>query len=349
MIALLIQEPQAAKNYIEDPAASSPIDGWGQLEKLASTFSHVDGLFYFTYAVCIFFFVLITGVLFYSVVKYRRKTFDQPAAANITHNTPLEVVWTVVPLIIVMVMFAWGWKGSLDMTVVPANARQYKATARQWSWEFAYPNDPEHSVNELWLEVDKPAAFTLESKDVLHAFYMPSMRVKRDVVPGRYQTIWFHPKEIGEFHLFCAEYCGKDHSKMYTKVHVVSAGTYAGTVKGSPPWYPPYDAKHPEKLGESIYRTTCANCHFLDGRPSVGPSWLGLFVKEGDKVVGGKREVLVDGKQQTITVDDAYITESIRKPDAKKAVGFEKNAMSVPDQTDLKIQCIIAFMKTLAK
>lgn len=342
MISYLIQDP---KNHVEDPAPQWANDGYGQLMRLASTFDHVDGLFYFTYAVCIFFFVLIAGVLGYSVVKYRRKTFDQPAASNITHNTPLEVVWTVIPLIIVMVMFAWGWMGSIDMTVVPADARLHKAVAKQWNWTFYYPNDAVPSYNELWLEVGKPAAFTLESTDVLHAFFVPAMRVKRDVVPGRNQMLWFRPTEIGEFHLFCAEYCGKDHSKMYAKVHVVSAETYA-----SRPW-DQWDDANPAKGGENLYKQLCQSCHTINGQPLTGPSWSTLFKKDGDQVVGVPREVILpDGSRQAVTPDLAYITESIKKPDAKKVVGFEQNAMTAfPDLEERKINGIFEYMKTLAQ
>ncbi len=352
MFANLFQDPVNAAQGAAQAAAENPhapaqtIDGWGQLPKLASTFDHVDGLFYFTYAVCIFFFVVITGALLYSVVVYRRKTFDQPAASNVTHNTPLEVVWTVIPLIIVMVMFAWGFKGSLDMTNVPHGARQYKATAKQWSWTFSYPNNPVQSYGELWLEVNKPASFLLESTDVLHAFYMPAMRVKRDVVPGRYQRLWFQPTEVGEYHLFCAEYCGDDHSKMYAKVHVVDAATYNAT---PPPW-DKFDPAHPEKTGESRYKSVCFSCHSLDGSPLTGPSWKGLYVKDASgAIVGSQRDVFVGGVKQTITVDDAYIIESIKNPDAKKSAGFEKNSMTAQGQlSDRDIEAIIAFMKTLA-
>ena len=343
MFAHLIQDPP--KNYVENPANDVAVDAYGQLTKLASTFTDVDGLFYFTYVVCIFFFVLITGVLAYSVVVYRRKTPDQPAVSNVTHNTPLEVVWTIIPLIIVMVMFAWGFKGSLDMLTVPADARMYKAQAKQWNWTFSYPNSPAQSFNELWLEVGKNAAFVLESTDVLHAFYMPSMRVKRDVIPGRNQTVWFHPTTIGEYHLFCAEYCGNDHSKMYAKVHVVSAEEYA-----KKPW-DTWDDKNPAKGGESLYKSLCASCHSVNGTPLVGPSWKGLYVKDASgAVVGGQRDVLVGGAKQTITVDEAYITESIKKPDAKKAVGFDKaNMTAFPDLEDKKVKGIIDYMKTLAE
>ncbi|MEO6597087.1 MAG: cytochrome c oxidase subunit II [Planctomycetota bacterium] len=349
MFAQLIQDP-AKVNYIEHPAAPAEIDAYGQLEKLASTFGHVDGLFYFTYAVCIFCFVLITGVLLFSVVKYRRKTFDQPAASNTTHNTPLEVVWTVIPLIVVMVMFAWGFKGSLDMTTVPfeASRNMYKATAKQWSWTFTYPNDPAPSYGALWLKVNKPAAFLLESTDVLHAFFMPAMRVKRDVIPGRYQTLWFQPTEIGEYHLFCAEYCGENHSTMYAKVHVVSEEEYA-----TRPWDKWLDSTPQEaaKSASSLYSVLCSTCHSINGVPGVGPSWKGLFVKGADGTVTGatNHEVLVAGQKQTVTVDKDYITESIHLPDAKWAAGFPKGGMTAfPNLTERQINGIIEFMKTLA-
>ena len=347
MISYLFQDPKTAAPYVK----AQDIDHYGQLTKLASTFHDVDGLFYFTYAVCIFFFVLITGVLFYSVVKYRRKTFDQPAASNTTHNTPLEVVWTVIPLIIVMVMFAWGWKGSLDMTTVPADARQYTAEAKQWNWTFFYPNDAVPSTGELWLEVNKPAAFTLKSTDVLHAFYIPSMRVKRDVIPGRFQTVWFTPTEIttdlskpetkdNGYHMFCAEYCGKDHSAMYARVHVVSAADYAKR-----PW-DTWDDSTPAKAaasGANLYTALCASCHSIDGSKMTGPSWKDMWGREED--------VVEDGQKKKVKIDEAYVVESIRKPDQKKVVGYEKANMSAFDDKiidDKRVKGLIEYMKTLS-
>lgn len=325
---------------IQDPskyASPEAVDSWGQLTKLASTFGEVDGLFYFTLVVCIFFFLLITAVLGYSVVKYRRKTIDQPAASTVTHNTPLEVVWTVIPLIIVMVIFAWGWKTSLDMAVAPADARQYKAEAAQWDWTFYYPNDTVNSINELWLEVDQPAAFTLESKDVLHAFYIPAMRVKRDVVPGRLGTVWVQPTQLGEYHLFCAEYCGKDHSTMYAKVHVVSPMAFAKR---------PWDQWDPTDLvggGKKLYDNLCKSCHSIDGSRGVGPTWQGLY--------GRTENVLVGGQVQQITVDDAYLIESIRQPAAKIVQGYENaGAMQAFDENKLpddRVLGIIEYIKTL--
>ncbi len=348
MFAYLIQDP-AKSSAIPNAAPAFEIDGFGQLPKLASTFSDVDGLFYFTYAVCIFFFVLITAVLAFSVVKYRRKTWDQPAASNVTHNTPLEVIWTVIPLIIVMVMFAWGFKGSLDMSNMPeaASRNLHVAQASQWKWEFKYPTGGD-STGELWLEVNKPVGFLLQSNDVLHAFYSPAHRVKRDVIPNRNQTLWFQPTEIGKYHLFCAEYCGLDHSKMYAVIHVVSHEDYA-----KKPWDRWNDQTPPEEalpLAKAYYQSACSSCHSVNGSPGVGPSWKGLFVKGADgKITGGQRDVFVNGQRQTITVDEAYITESIKNPEAKKAAGFEKNNMTpFPDMPAFRIKGIIEYMKSLA-
>ncbi|MFN9332538.1 MAG: cytochrome c oxidase subunit II [Planctomycetota bacterium] len=354
VLAHLIQDPAKAVNAIAR-AKPPELDEYGQLPKLASTFDHVDGLFYFTYAVCIFFFVLILGVLLFSVVKYRRRTFDQPAASNTTHNTPLEVVWTVIPLIIVMVMFAWGFKGCLDMTTVPQAASQntYKATAAQWNWTFTYPNHPEKSRGAVWLEVNKPVQFLLESEDVLHAFYIPSMRVKRDVIPGRFQTVWFTPTQLGDFHLFCAEYCGDSHSLMYAQVHVVTAEEFAKA-----PWYT-FDDSTPAKAaasGESIYKAQCSACHSVNGVGGAAPSWAGdkgLFRKDGDKVVGRERQVVEGGATKTVVADEAYIRESIRMPLAKLVADYATKAnMSAfgPEKlSDRELNAVIEYMKTLAK
>lgn len=312
-------------------------DKLGQLTMLASSFGDVDTLFYFVMATCVFFFVLITVILGYSVIRYRRRTEEQPAASNTTHHTMLEVVWTVIPLIIVMVIFAWGWKGMNDMSVAPRGARQYKAVAKQWNWTFFYPNDPSNSVNELWVEVGKPAAFTLESTDVLHSFFIPSMRVKRDVVPGRLNTLWFEPTQLGTYHMFCTEYCGKDHSVMYAKVHVVTKSEYEKR---------PWDQEDPNPVvnGQRIYSQLCKACHTIDGTKLVGPSFKGLW--------GSSHAVqFANGSQETITVDEAYVLESIRNPNLKKQPEYLSQAMTQFDAAvlpDRRVNFLIEYLKTLA-
>ena len=363
VITNLIQDPQGpAKEPPPWEGMPAPeIDEFGQLPVLSSTFDHVDGLFYFTYAVCIFFFVLITGVLLYSAVAHRRKTWDQKPISNFTHNTPLEVIWTIVPLIIVMVMFAWGFKGALDMTTVPQAAKQntYKASAKQWAWTFTYP-DGTQSYSEVWFEVDKPVQVLIESQDVLHAFYLPSMRVKRDVVPGRFGTAWFTPTRTGDFHLFCAEYCGKSHSRMYAKVHVVDSETYA-----KQPWniVPEADAPIEDRVayGKQLWKGAgCYACHSIEGIENTGPSWkagpegsteMGLFAKnEAGEIVGTERVVFEDGQEKTVTVDEDYIKESIAYP-AKKIVWrgrYKNGGMPAAQLSDDKLSCLIDFMKSLA-
>lgn len=352
MINYLIQDPQKEPPPW-DGVPAPEIDVYGQLPVQAAGFDHVDGLFYFTYAVCIVFFVLITGVLLYSVVAHRRKTWDQKPLSNVTHNTPLEVVWTVIPLIIVMIMFAWGFKGSLDMTTVPHEAQQntYKATAKQWNWTFTYPNGTQ-SIGEVYVEIDKPVQFILESTDVLHAFYVPSMRVKRDVVPGRYQSVWFEPNKLGTYHLFCAEYCGDDHSRMYAKVHVVDS-----TTMEEEPWniVPTADDPIEDRVayGKQLAGQICASCHRISEAPGMdtGPSWLGMYTKNGDEYVGRQREVIEDGQTKTITTDDAYIIESIKNP-TKKIVAEEpyrgRNMTKFDNLDDARIACLIDYMKSLA-
>ncbi|MFT4512718.1 MAG: cytochrome c oxidase subunit 2 [Planctomycetota bacterium] len=352
MINYLIQDPpQDPTPWVDSP--DQAIDYWGQLPVQAGSFDHVDGLFYFTYAVCIVFFVIITAVLLYSVVAHRRKTWDQKPLSNVTHNTPLEVVWTVVPLIIVMIMFAWGFKGSLDMTTVPHEAQlnTYKATAKQWNWTFTYPNSTQ-SINEVYVEVGKPVQFILESTDVLHAFFAPAMRVKRDIVPGRYQSVWFKPITVGVYHLFCAEYCGDDHSRMYATLHVVDSATMEAE-----PWnqVPKAEAPIEDRVayGAQLARQLCSSCHKMKDTDliNVGPSWIGMFTKEGDTYKGRQREVIEGGETKTITTDDAYIIESIKDP-TKKIVAedpYRKGAMSKFDNLDdARIACLIDYMKSLA-
>lgn len=356
MINYLIQDPPQDPPQKWDGVPAPEIDAYGQLPVQAGTFDHVDGLFYFTYVVCIFFFVIITGVLLYSVVAHRRKTWDQKPLSNVTHNTPLEVVWTLIPLIIVMIMFAWGFKGSLDMTTVPHAAQRntYKATAKQWDWEFKYP-DGSISNDEVYVEINKPVQFILESKDVLHAFYVPSMRVKRDIVPGRFQSVWFEPIKEGVYHLFCAEYCGDSHSTMYAKVHVVDAETME-----KKPWVkPPPTADDPIEdriaYGKDLAYRSCSTCHITQPGLYVetGPSWLGMFTKEGDNYIGRQREVIEGGETKTITTDETYIKESIRSP-MQKIVADPKyrngvmSAWTEESLSDAKIACLIDYMKSLA-
>jgi cytochrome c oxidase subunit 2 len=295
------QEPQ----YQIDPTFMA------QLPPQASTFAtDMDPLFIFVWVVCAFFFFLILGVLFYSAVKYRRVSEDQAPASNATHNTALEIAWTIIPLIIVMVVFAWGFYGAKDMLVAPADAHNVRVVASQWKWEFTHPGASAPATNELWVPWNEDVKLTTSSMDVLHSFSIPAMRVKRDVLPGRNQVVWFRPTKLGDFQIFCTEYCGASHSQMLATLHVVPRDEWDAA-----PWNTrPED---PVEWGQILYKNNCATCHTIDGSKLVGPSFLGIWGREGATEDGEK-----------YVVDDEYFAESVRYPQAKIVKGYKGQVMT---------------------
>lgn len=326
-------------------------DPLGQLPPQASTFAgDVDELFYFLVWVSLASFGLILALLVYSSIAHRRKTPDQPPLSNTTHNTTLEVVWTLIPTVVVMLAFAWGLKGNLDQQVAPADALQYRVEAFKWGWNFYHPGATTASEH-IYVPVNKPVKFTMTSRDVLHSFYVPAMRAKRDVVPGVKQIVWFQPTVengplldgagqpqtddfgnlIGGFDLFCSEYCGDGHSVMHRKVYVVSQEQF-----DEKPWdLLPED---PIGRGEFYYKLNCVACHSVDGSRLVGPSFLGLWGREGRHTDGN-----------AYTADEAYIRESIRKPMAKVVEGY---APVMPEFTEAQLSDeavgdILEWLKTL--
>lgn len=189
----------------------------------ASNFAHdVDAVFLFTLIVSVFFLVLITGLMIYFVFKYNRK--KNPKATNVHGNVGLEIAWTVIPTILVLIMFWWGWKGYSDMSDVPENALSIDVTAQMWKWGFKYANGK--VADSLYVPVNTPIKLNLKSLDVNHAFYIPAFRIKKDVYPNQSRVVWFQSDQIGEYDIACAEYCGLNHSYMYNKVKVVSNDSF---------------------------------------------------------------------------------------------------------------------------
>jgi cytochrome c oxidase subunit 2 len=185
----------------------------------ASNFSHnVDAVFLFTLIVSIFFLVLITGAMIYFVIKYNRKR--NPRATNIHGSVGLEIIWTVIPTILVLIMFWYGWVGYSNETEIPANTVNINVTAQMWKWGFKYENGK--TFDSLYVPLNKAVKLTLTSLDVNHAFYIPKFRIKKDVYPNQTRTVWFKAEELGNFDIACAEYCGLNHSYMYNKVKVIS-------------------------------------------------------------------------------------------------------------------------------
>ena len=292
----------------------------GQLPEQASTFaSDVDNLFMFVWWVSAFFFFLVVGVLLYSAVRYRRRTEDQAPATTATHNTTLEIVWTLVPLVIVMVIFAWGWVSGKDMLVAPGDAQNYGVQARKWNWDLSHPGQVGTS-GTLYAKLGEPAKLTMRSKDLLHSFFVPAFRVKRDVVPGRTQYVWFEPTLLGTYDILCTEYCGDGHSRMRAQVEVLDETDW-----NKKPW-----AKRPERdedWGEQLYQQKCRSCHALD---NVAGGTCPPFYKLWDP---NREGLLADGSSYKVT--DEYFIESVRQPNAKKVKGYENAVMTQFTETDV--------------
>ena len=179
----------------------------------------VDNLYGFLIIVSFISCAILIGGMIYFVVKYRRRSANEKTP-YISHDTRLEVLWSVLPLIIFLFVFAWGWKVYHEMRVMPKNALEIQITGKQWAWTAEYKNGVRST--EVYAPVNKDVKLVMTSEDVIHSFYIPSFRIKQDVVPGRYSTLWFNATKLGEFHVFCAEYCGTSHSGMLTKLKVVT-------------------------------------------------------------------------------------------------------------------------------
>ena len=177
----------------------------------------VDGTFLFTLIVSVFFLVLITFLMIFFVIKYSRKR--NPKAKNIHGNMGLEITWTAIPTILVMIMFWFGWEGYLETVNIPEDVMSIDVTAQMWQWSFKYEDGK--TTDTLYVPVDKPIKLVLHSNDVNHSFFIPAFRVKKDVFPNRERTTWFIAEETGEYDIACAEYCGLNHSYMYTKIVVL--------------------------------------------------------------------------------------------------------------------------------
>ena len=190
----------------------------------ASNFSHdVDFIFLFSLIVSIFFLVLITVSMVYFVIKYNRKR--NPKATNVHSSIVLEITWTVIPTILVLIMFWYGWMGYSDMSEAPKDSLNINVTAQMWKWTFKYENGK--TADSLYVPVNKAIKLNLTSLDVNHAFYIPKFRIKKDVYPNQQRTVWFKAEEIGKFDIACAEYCGLNHSYMYNKINVLSESDFS--------------------------------------------------------------------------------------------------------------------------
>jgi cytochrome c oxidase subunit 2 len=291
----------------------------------------VNGLYLFLLIVSGISCAILIGGMVYFALKYRRRT-NNDKTAYITHNTFLEFLWSFIPLVIFLFVFGWGYVIFHTERSMPENALEVHAFGKQWSWEFVYKSG-KSSTNEFYVPVNTNVKIILTSKDVLHSFYLPSMRLKQDAVPGRYTALWFTSEKLGDFNVFCAEFCGTAHSGMVAKLHVVSQEDYEKWLQEND------EALTVAQRGEKLYTTKgCVACHSVDGSIKVGPSWKGLFGNHREWEGGSS------GK-----ADENYIHESIVEPNAKVVKGFPKGVMpSYQGQvSEVEISALIEYMKGL--
>jgi len=291
----------------------------------------VDLSFAIILGASLFFLVSITAVMIYFVIRYRKS--KNPKASNIHGNNKLEIIWTVIPTILVLIMFYFGWMGYKPMREVPDDAIPIKVIGQMWSWSYEYENGK--ISDKLVVPLNKAVRLDLFSRDVLHSFYIPAFRIKEDVVPGGDNYMWFIAQEEGTYDVFCAEYCGERHAYMLSKVEVIPEKNYLA-------WLETSDVPEGEHPGLTILkRNACISCHSLNGTTLVGPTFKGIY--------GRKEMVLEGGQEYELTVDDGYITKSIYEPNLQVVEGFNPGLMiSYKEQVnedDLKQ--IIEYLKTL--
>lgn len=292
----------------------------------------VDYLYMWIFVVSAIFFAIIVGAMIYFCIKYRRKNGVIDPQPSPSHNTTVEILWSVLPSILLVYMFYAGAVGFFDMRIAKDDSEEIQVTARQWNWAFTYPDGD--VSGELHLVLDRPVKLVMRSDDVLHSLYISAFRQKMDVVPGRYTYAYLMPTKVGQFRLACSEYCGDEHSKMRTlcQVHTTDAERKASTQ-----WIT--SLHKPWENGQRLYKINCSGCHKVNGEAATGPA-LNLIWAKDERLANG----------QTVQVDENYVRESILRPDAKIVEGFGPVTKMNSFQgklNDKDIDYIITFLKYL--
>jgi cytochrome c oxidase subunit II len=298
-------------------------------ERASSVAGQVDLLYFVLVAMSVFFVALIFLPLVYFLFKYRR---GQKADRRPLHvsTTAIEVTWTVVPLVMALALFAWAAGLYFTMAVPPGDALEINVVGKQWMWKIQHQQG-NREINELHVPLGRPVRLTMASEDVIHSFYIPAFRVKQDVVPGRFTTEWFTPTRVGDYHLFCAEFCGTDHSKMIGTVHVMEPVSYqAWLAQGSP-------GDTLVQSGARLFRELgCSGCHMGTGTVRA-PRLEGVY---------GKLVPLQDG--QVVKADDMYIRDSILLPASQVAAGYEPVMPTFQGHiTEEELLQLVAYVKSL--
>ena len=329
-----------------------PVDnGTFWLPRAASTVAEeVDFTFDLINWICYFFFAAIVFSMVWFCIKYRRKS-PTMVCEGPTHNTALEVTWTVIPLLLVAVIFTVGMKGYLNLREAPEGCYEVQVTGQKWSWTFSHPEFGASQVAELTVPVGKPIRLLMTSNDVLHSVWIPDFRVKMDVVPGRYTSLWFEATKVGDYQLKCTEYCGKDHSKMFATVHVIPADEFdAVMIKLASEYEDMSVGQLPAYAINRLYNR-CVSCHSLDGTTGTGPSFRGLWDRVSSGQVGfSSGEILSSllGDATLYGEPENYVRESLLFPQKHIVKGYLGSMPSFQGQLKEKqILAIIEMFKHL--
>ncbi|MCI0488269.1 MAG: cytochrome c oxidase subunit II [Blastocatellia bacterium] len=299
----------------------------------ASTLSgRVDNFYFFLVGLSVFFFTLIAGLEIYFALKYRRQRPDE-IPRPVRSAVRLEVVWIVIPFILSMTIFAWGASIYFSMYRMPKDALEIYVVGKQWMWKLQHM-EGQREINELHVPVGRKVKLIITTEDVIHSFYVPAFRVKVDAVPGRYTYLWFEATKPGRYHLYCAEYCGTNHSGMIGWVYAMEPADYQAWLGGGAPEESLADSG--EKLFQQL---ACNNCHRAGARDR-GPVLDGLF---------GNPVALDNG--QTVLADESYLRESILNSQAKIVAGFQRPSLMPTFQGQIseeQLLQLIAYIKSLS-
>ena len=295
----------------------------------------VDVVYNAIYWFCVVFFVVSMAVMFLFVMKYRRKKGDKLHLPS--DFTKLEIAWTVAPVFFIVALFHYGFRGYVRNAVAAPDALEIRVYGKQWLWEFEYPNGM-REIGTLHLPSNRSVKLIMSSDDVIHSFYIPEFRIKKDVVPGMYSALAFRTTSPGSAHVFCAEFCGTTHSGMLADVKIMEPKEFEDLLKEGPKL-----EGTPEEAGQKLFaKNGCVACHAVDGvTKSPGPNLKGVYGRHEEF------EATANYSGPGLEVDENYIKESIRKPQAKTVKGYGGVVMPTFTLPDRQIDAIIAYLKTL--
>jgi cytochrome c oxidase subunit 2 len=311
-LSLALQAPQ-----LRPDAASSIAEG-------------VDHLYFALTFITLFFTIGIFSTIFFFMVKYRRRTDDETPGET-EENLPLELAWTIIPTLICVGLFLWASSLYFENSRPPSASTEIFVIGKQWMWHIQHPEGV-REINELHVPVGVPVQLTMTSEDVIHDFYIPAFRVKKDVIPGRYSTLWFQATKVGTYHLFCAQYCGADHAEMLGWVYVMSPADYEAWLSSGTP------SQTMVQTGEKTFnKLGCSSCHVADGT-GRGPSLVGAYSKEEELKSGEKR-----------LVDEAFIRQAIINPNSVVLKNYPPIMPTFRGQVnEEQVLQLIAYVKSLA-